>query len=446
MNILHILSKSRGLKNILRRICTVLSRFGFSPRKFQRLLYQYCSLTHELGCVPTFFLTAVALKRHPKLIKDLRRYGVEFAIHGYIHADYGLLGYQEQKKHFNKAIAAFNKCEIPFTGFRAPFLRTNDNTFRAINDLGFKFDSSNTVHWNVINNNEFTKEACREYQRVLDYYNAQQAQNSLVLPRIINGYVEIPVSMPDDEIIMERLGVRDEDKMSGIWSNIVKKSYSSGELFTIQLHPERISCYEKTLTSIIHGLKEYNPPIWLATLREIAEWWQERNNFQFQIESDGDGKYKIKANCSTRATLLVKNAQVNVPVADWCNGYQSIDSRDFILESAKRPVIGVKPDSSSHAIQLLRNEGYIVESGEKSGDYAIYLNELKRFDKADEKALSDIIEQSDAPLVRYWRWPNQSRSAVSITGDIDAITLNDFILRILETLFTPSEPTIKAKS
>ena len=418
---------------------TVLSRFGFSPRKFQRLLNQYCSLTHELGCVPTLSLTAVELKRHSKLLKGLSKYRVEFAIHGYIHTDYGMLSYQEQKKHFNKAIEAFNRYELPFTGFRAPFLRTNDNTFQVIADLGFKYDSSCSVHWNVINDGEFTKEAHREYKRVLEYYNTQQAQNHLVLPRIINDFVEIPVSMPDDEIIMERLGVTDEVIMSNIWNDIVKKSYASGELFTIQLHPERISYYEKPLANIITGLREYNPSVWLATLREITEWWQERNNFEFQIESDGDGTFKLKADCSERATILAKNIRVNVPVKDWCNGYQSIDSRDFILQSSKRPVIGVKPDSSLKAIQLLRNEGYIVETGTQRDDYAIYLDDLENFDAVNEKALSDKIEQSDAPLIRYWRWPDQARSAVSVTGDIDAITINDFILRIFETLFTPGE-------
>lgn len=417
-----------------------MSRFGLSPRKFRRLLTQYCSLTRELECVPTFFLTAVTLKRHPKLIKKLCQYGVEFAIHGYIHTDYGMLSYQEQKKHFNKAIETFNKCEIPFTGFRAPFLRTNDNTFRVINDLGFKYDSSITVHWDVIDDNDgFTREARREYQRVLDYYNTHQARSYLVLPRIIDNFVEIPVSMPDDEIIMERLGVTDEDKMSSIWNDIVKKSYQSGEIFTIQLHPERISHYEKTLIGIIRDLKQYNPPIWLATLREVTEWWKERNNFQFRIEDEGHGKYRVKADCSERATILVKNAGVNVPVKEWFDGYQSVESRDFVIESTKKPVIGVKPDSSPRAIQLLRNEGYIVESGEQPDNYSVYLEGLAEFDKAEEKALSQKIEQTDAPLVRYWRWPNQARSAVSVTGDIDAITINDFILRILETLFTPIE-------
>jgi hypothetical protein len=434
------LSKTRGLRNLLSRIGTVYSRFGFSSKKFQRILKKYCSLTQELGCKPTFSLTAVILKRHPELIREIRKYEVEFAIHGYIHTDHGVMSYQEQKKHFSKAIDVFNRFEIPFTGFRAPFLRVNDHTFQAITDLGFPYDSSNSVNWEVIDRAEFTKEALREYQRVLDYYSCPMAKKTLALPRMINNFIEIPVSMPDDEIMMERLGLTDHEEMTKIWSAVLKDSYASGELFTIQLHPERISYYEKTLTSIINDSKKYSPPVWLATLGDISNWWRERGDFQFKIESDGNGKYKIKADCSERATILVKNVGVNVPVKEWCGDYQTVNSRDFVLESARRPVIGVKPDSSPEAVQLLRNEGYIVELGERADDYAIYLDDLKYFKKNDEKALSDKIEQSDAPLLRYWRWPVQARSAVSVTGDIDSITLTDFILRIFETLFTPKEP------
>jgi peptidoglycan/xylan/chitin deacetylase (PgdA/CDA1 family) len=389
--------------------------------------------------VPTFSLTAVALKRHPELIKEIRKYGVEFAIHGYIHTDYGMMSYPAQKKHLNKAIAVFNRYEIPYTGFRAPFLRINGDTFRAITDLGFTYDSSNSVNWNVINGTEFTKEARREYQRVLDYYDCQKAQKSLALPKTINNFVEIPVSMPDDEIMMERLGITDQEEMSNIWSEILKESYASGELFTIQLHPERISYYENTLSTIINDLKNYNPPIWLATLREITEWWRERENYKFKIEPDGDGKYRIKAECSEQATILVKNAKVNVLTKEWFGDYRTVSDREFLLDSPKQPVISVKPDSSPMAIQLLLSEGYIIETAEKPGDYAVFLDDLANYNQSGETTLINRIEKLDTPLIRFWRWPNQARSAVSVTGDIDAITLTDFMLRILETLFTPGK-------
>jgi hypothetical protein len=76
-----------------------------------------------------------------------------------------------------------------------------------------------------------------------------------------------------------------------------------------------------------------------------------------------------------------------------------------------------------------------VEQSNHPEDYGFYLNDLTQFTEADEKPLLERIEQSNAPLLRYWRWPHQARSALSITGDIDSITLIDFVLRIFENFF-----------
>ena len=75
----------------------------------------------------------------------------------------------------------------------------------------------------------------------------------------------------------------------------------------------------------------------------------------------------------------------------------------------------------------------MVERSDQPDNYGIYLNDLADFQVADEKPLSEIIEHSDAPVLRYWRWPHQARSALSITGDIDSMTLIDFVLRVFET-------------
>ena len=157
-----------------------------------------------------------------------------------------------------------------------------------------------------------------------------------------------------------------------------------------------------------------------------------RKNFTFSISSQVDGGYKVRANCSDRATVLLKNIKANVPVNEWFDSYQSVIARDFVLEGPTSPVIGVGLDSSPTAVSFLRGEGYIVEPSDKADHYAKYFNNLAQFSEADEKTLSREIEQSDAPLLRYWRWPDQAKSALSVTGDIDSMTLIDFALRILE--------------
>ena len=414
------------------RIMVAIQRFGISPRKFENLLKKYYALSRMPNSAPTLAITSVTLSRHPNVIKELSRHGVEFAMHGYMHIDYTTVSADEQRRHFQKAIEVFKTNGISSCGFRAPYLRVNGHTHKILSSLGFLYDSSSVIHWDVINLKKYSKRLRGEYNRLIEFYHPRNAEKYFALPRSSDGLIEIPVSIPDDEVMVDRLGIKDVREIGNVWRAILEQTYSRGELFTLQLHPERISICENALADIIQRAKGFAPPIWIAQLREINEWWQERKIFRFHLNDEGNCKYGIKADCSDRATLLLKNLKVNVPVNEWLDGYQSVKARGFILESPKRPAIGVGQDSSPAAINFLSDQGFIVERSNEPQEYGLYLNNLAKFDEADEKPLYREIEQSNAPLLRYWRWPDQARSALAITGDIDSMTLIDFVLRIIE--------------
>ena len=414
------------------RIRAIFRNFGFTSVKFEHLLKTYSTLTHELGCVPTFAITAVILKRHPKPIMELHEQGVEFAIHGYIHTDYRVVKLDEQIQHFNKAIDIFEGCQIPFTGFRAPFLRINGKTPQALSSLKFPYDSSHSIGWDVIDETKYTKGSWIEYKRVLDFYQPRKAQYHLSLPRSMNGFIEIPVAIPDDEVIIDRLKITDVNEISKIWTSILEDTYSNGELFTIQLHPERILFCKKALKDVIEQAKILEPSVWITTLGETTKWWREKKEFTFEINNHDNDNYRVKANCSERATILLKNCEADQQVDEWFDDYHCIASRDFVLKSPVRPVIGIGRDSSLTAVNFLQNEGYIIEKNDRPDGYAIYLGNLADFDETDEKPLSRELDKADVPLLRYWRWPDKARSALSVTGDIDSVTLIDFVLRVFE--------------
>ena len=67
-----------------------------------------------------------------------------------------------------------------------------------------------------------------------------------------------------------------------------------------------------------------------------------------------------------------------------------------------------------------------------AGTEALRISGYTTFGESDKRALIDFIEGSDAPLVRLWRWPNGARCAMSVTGDVDAMTMLDFLRRPLE--------------
>lgn len=432
MNVLRKLSGSRGSRNLLRRTATVFNRFGVSQRKIEVKLNKYVSVTEGFGCVPTLPITAVTLDRHPQLIKELSRRGVEFAVHGYIHADHRALSLAEQIRHFKKAIEIFQSRSIPFVGFRAPYLRSNEDTLEALRSLKFAYDSSWAVHWNVLDKSKLCKSGWREYERLLDFYQARDADRHLSLPRFVDGFVEIPVSIPDDEALVDRLGLVGNREVTDVWQAIFQQTYARGELFTVQLHHERISFCEMALGAILQQAQEAEPAVWITTLGEIAEWWRERTGFTFQMDQHGTEEWQIKANCTERATVLLRNCRANKPTSEWAGGYQSIDARDFVLQTTERPSIGVAPNSSPDAIAFLRGEGFPVEVSDRGENYGIYFDNLTHFSESDEKPVCEAIQESKSPLIRYWRWPGNARSSMAVTGDIDSITLVDFVMRVFE--------------
>jgi hypothetical protein len=170
----------------------------------------------------------------------------------------------------------------------------------------------------------------------------------------------------------------------------------------------------------------------MATLQEVAEWWRERENFVLKLNPKTGTDYEVEAVCSERATVLIRDCEVSTQTAAWSHGYRVVGSRDFMLKSSVKPVVGISPNSSISAINFLKSEGFIVEQSNMPQNYGIYLDGLENFRDTDEKAICEKIENSNAPLIRYWRWPESARSVLSITGDIDSITLVDFGLRIIE--------------
>jgi hypothetical protein len=126
---------------------------------------------------------------------------------------------------------------------------------------------------------------------------------------------------------------------------------------------------------------------------------------------------------------LARGINVEAPTSDWADGYQRIHSTQFIIQSPLRPFIGVSPNTPYQLRSFLSQQGHIVETSSKEDSYSFFINR-KSFTKEDERPLLMEIESSSRPLVRFGRWPDGARSAMAITGDIDAMTLIDYGLRI----------------
>jgi peptidoglycan/xylan/chitin deacetylase (PgdA/CDA1 family) len=421
--------RAKGELGMASRVGSIVARFGTTPTRMRRYLSVYVSITEEFGTRPTLPITASVLARHPDLVRAYRDRGVEFAIHGLIHNDHSQLGLDEQLRSISAAVAIFDAAAVPYCGFRAPYLRYNEATQAAARALGFRYHSSQAVEFAVLANLNHNGQAGRSYRRALTYYRAADAASCVARPRSIGSLVDIPVTVPDDEIMVDRLRLPDEGQKVA-WLAVLDSTYRRGDLFTIQLHPERILQCAAALRAVLAEANARQPGIWLATLGDIASWWQSRQQTQLSVESLGGGSFRVQLRGDPRATLVVRGLG-RVPADRWFGQDMTCGARDFTIASIRKPIVGVSRRTPGAVVLFLREEGYPVEladSGERLGAYVDVSG-----DNWDEISLLDRIDHAPGPLVRLWRWPEQARSALTVTGDIDSITLQDFGLRLWES-------------
>lgn len=424
LNPLIIAAKGKGFKKALHRIQVISGRYGLTSRKMDDTLERFVRLLQTYQVSASFPITAVALRRNNAAIQKLAQQGIEFAIHGYTHIDHSSLTAEEQIGRLTRAMMEFEISNVPFKGFRCPYLRWNQDTLVALRHHHLLYDSSQALTWDVLN--EYDTPA---YQRVINFYGARQASNYPALPSFQDGLVRIPYCLPDDEGLIDRLQLASVKTQSEIWLNILEQTYKLGELFTLGLHPERIDLLKEPLTATLAQARSLSPAVWIARLDEIAAWWLERTETKVTIiPSVQPDQFEVMVDGTESVTVLARNLVVNSQTRPWFDQYDQVMVRTFIITSPQRPVIGISPQSAKTLVDFLRQQGYLIEISEDSLNYPLYLHHPE-FKPEDERPLLGKIENGSWPLLRLGRWPNGARSALCVTGDIDALTLWDYSLR-----------------
>lgn len=93
----------------------------------------------------TFYFTGIMAEMVPDALELVRGHGHEIGCHGYDHSPdkaFDLLSYEEQIDELRKAKKAIEPIAGKITSFRAPALRINQFTVKALEDSRFTTDSS----------------------------------------------------------------------------------------------------------------------------------------------------------------------------------------------------------------------------------------------------------------------------------------------------------------
>ena len=423
-------ARAKGALALLKRARSIAIRYGLTPAKMDQALCLLAQTLARFDCGASIPTTAVALERNSETITKYVGRHIEFAVHGYTHVDYSQLTPEEQLAHLRRARDAFADVGITASGFRSPYLRRESHLYDAIGATGFSYASNQPILWDVLGPDAFTPPTYASYERAIAFYDPWHASERPSLPQLGDRLVEIPVSLPDDEILIDRLDGRPNGLVEKAWQCILAQTYQRGELFTVQLHPERIAACVDGLSAVLAEARLRSPSVWFARLDEIAAWWRARAGATVEIGETGDGELTLAVDGPQGTTVLARSVAVDAPTVPWADGYRRVGSTGLAMRSPVRPFIGLSPAASPGLAGFLRQQGYIIEVSEERFRYPYYFDWVE-FGAELERPLLAEIEEGNRPLVRLGRWPDGARSALAVTGDVDALTLWDYGLRLV---------------
>ncbi len=441
MNLVVFSIKTKGVHNFARRLRTVFTRFGFTEAQTRRALQAIIDTLRYYNAAPTFFIPAVVLRRHADLIARIASHGAEIGVHGYVHNDYRTLTEPEQYKQTRKAVSIFQTLQVPFQGFRNPYLGWTGASLRVFSALNFAYESNEAVLHEVVDIEKLSPLIRSGFEKSLQLFQATPCNGYTLRPHYEGKLLRIPTSIPDDEILFDRLRITSVEEVGRIWSRVMQRVYDLGGVYVLNLHPERGILCRQALNTLLTHASNLSLPVWIARLGDVAQWWKERSEFRLGITAQNTGTWHIEALCTSQATLLGRHLVVeNQRTRPWFCKDALIESRCFTVRSSLCPCIGVSTRTPEEVVNFLNEQGYpsMRCPAEQAQAFAYYLDmpqglQTSRKDYALRmSALVARIEALEAPFLHFGCWPAGHRAALAISGDIDSVTVQDFFMRVIE--------------
>jgi hypothetical protein len=420
--------RRRNSEYIIRRVFLIFRRYGLTTRRAKQRAFDCARLLSDYGSGPTFATPGAVVRKNAKFCRELHEMGVELAVHGYDHVDFTGLSKAEATRQFRRAGDAFSDAAVPFEGFRCPYLSCTPEVLDAVPKGMFSY-SSNVAIWWEAGVGEVSREGTAIFDALRRFYAGSSSDDVISRPAISGGLVEIPASLPDDLQLYDGLKVG-ESGITDAWLAILRESHRRGELFAPLFHPETFEQCRSALRAVLHEATLLRPPVWITQLREIASWWRERSTFAAGMVTMGS-MTRVEFECPERGTLLSRGLGGRAEARPWSVDYDILVDRTIMIANDTRPFVGVSTECAPKTIAFLEEEGFVVVQGDDPGLSAVFLDGDTLRKHATDVELLAYIDSSPGPLVRLWRWPDGARSALCVAGDLDALSLGDYLARVI---------------
>ncbi len=255
VSLIHTIN-TKGIGNTLKRMGMIFKRYSFNG--LMTSLSKMTEIIEKYDARITLPITAITLERNIDIIKEINSKSLEWAMHGYAHTDYTKLNPNIIENHIEKGIKIFKKANIEVVGFRAPYLRVSNNILSLLSKHGFSYDSSKCYFVDVVPPDK------KNIKLILDYY---QPLKTWSIKRS-NGITEIPVSLPDDEILIDRFNYKNK-KLGNIWVTMCEIITQKEFTPILQIHPERGGLCQEGLEMVLDWARKND--IKVLSLKDIAK-------------------------------------------------------------------------------------------------------------------------------------------------------------------------------
>ena len=294
--------------------------------------------------------------------------------------------------------------------------------------MGFFGYSSNRAIWLDVPHLNQNNMKSMMFNTLRRFYNPKSSTETICMPWTRSNMIEIPVCVPDDLQLHDGLNL-DSEGISQAWIEMLHQTHRRGELFNLIFHLELSSFYIQSFEDLLHQAIHLKPAVWIARLSDIADWWREKSAFKVDVFPDSDGLL-LEFSCTPRATILVRGLGPLNSEGLWDGAYSRLPTNTLTLPVGQRPFVGLDNNAPDGVVSFLQEQGYIVETGEIASSCGTYIDAETISRLSSQVEIVSTIEASPAPMVRFWRWPDGAKSALSITGDLDALTLLDYTSRL----------------